>query len=57
MCNSGHQVTLNIMFCVITDEPVGLRNNWFKVQDFGQIVDHFRRICRMYFKLIKKTQK
>ena len=30
---------------------LSLRNDWFKLQDFTQTVDHFRRICRTYLKI------
>ena len=34
--------TLNIVFSVITDEPVEIKKSLVEVQDFRKFTDHFR---------------
>ena len=50
-------MTLNTIFSVVTNEPVEFEKQLVEVQGFSKITDHFKGICAIYLKLIKKPKR
>ena len=50
-------MTLNIIFSVVTDEPIEFEKQTVEVQDLKKITDHFRESYGIYLNLLKKIRK